>query len=164
MKTCVICLVDKLEEDFSVAYGTYRRPQCNVCRSRVRRDKSPRKDRIPRTVEQIRKADYLYNLRTKYNLSEPDLNALLAAVEGKCEICRTNLDGLFLPTGYEGGGNTLCIDHCHTSGKFRGLLCRRCNSGIGQLRDCADLCEKATKYLKRDKIPHSYEEPIASTG
>lgn len=42
----------------------------------------------------------------------------------------------------------LSIDHCHKTGKVRGLLCRTCNSGIGFLKDDIYLLKKAIKYLK----------------
>jgi hypothetical protein len=43
----------------------------------------------------------------------------------------------------------LCFDHDHTTLKFRGWLCRPCNSAIGQLGDSTEGVEKALAYLKR---------------
>lgn len=43
----------------------------------------------------------------------------------------------------------LAIDHCHISGKIRGLLCSTCNSGIGLLRDDINILKKATEYLEK---------------
>lgn len=43
----------------------------------------------------------------------------------------------------------LCIDHCHETGKVRGVLCRTCNSGIGMLNDDPDLVEEALTYLRK---------------
>lgn len=44
---------------------------------------------------------------------------------------------------------SLALDHCHTSGKFRGWLCVKCNTGIGKLGDNLDGLMKAVEYLRR---------------
>lgn len=43
----------------------------------------------------------------------------------------------------------LCIDHCHTTGKIRGLLCHDCNTGIGKFEDNIELLQSAIDYLKK---------------
>ena len=43
----------------------------------------------------------------------------------------------------------LSLDHCHHSGRLRGLLCNRCNTGLGSFKDSPLLLRKALKYLKR---------------
>jgi hypothetical protein len=43
----------------------------------------------------------------------------------------------------------LAIDHNHTTGQLRGLLCNKCNRGIGYLNDDVNLVQKAMEYLKR---------------
>lgn len=61
----------------------------------------------------------------------------------------------------QGGGCAICgrpdersrygrlhVDHCHKTGKLRGLLCQRCNRGIGWLLDSAELAERAAAYLR----------------
>lgn len=52
---------------------------------------------------------------------------------GKCPICLKTFN--------------LVVDHCHKSNKFRGLICRRCNFGIGYLQDNPKNCQRAAKYL-----------------
>lgn len=44
----------------------------------------------------------------------------------------------------------LSIDHCHKTGKVRGLLCNRCNKGLGQFEDNLELLEKSLAYLKEN--------------
>ena len=46
-------------------------------------------------------------------------------------------------------GRSLDVDHCHSSGKVRGLLCRNCNSGIGMLKDDVEIIKSAMKYLEK---------------
>lgn len=54
--------------------------------------------------------------------------------EGKCAICLVFKDKLY-------------IDHCHRTGKLRALLCFGCNSGIGQMKDNAEIVLRAAQYL-----------------
>lgn len=61
--------------------------------------------------------------------------ALLEMQDGRCAICG---DVLVDP-------NT---DHCHKDGEVRGLLCQRCNCGLGLLRDDPEILESAIKYLR----------------
>lgn len=44
----------------------------------------------------------------------------------------------------------LCIDHCHTTGKIRGLLCGACNVGLGHFKDNVQSLENAIEYLKEN--------------
>lgn len=41
----------------------------------------------------------------------------------------------------------LCVDHCHTTGQLRGLLCRACNLGLGKFKDSKELLKRAIEYL-----------------
>jgi len=70
----------------------------------------------------------------KYKLSEEDYNSMFAGQGGLCKICGKIL-------------GTPRIDHDHSSGKVRGLLCHSCNVGIGFLQDSASLCKIAHEYL-----------------
>lgn len=63
---------------------------------------------------------------------------LVAAYGEVCNIC-----------GHDGGSERLCVDHCHETHRVRGLLCRKCNAGIGLLRDSTDLLRDAIAYLER---------------
>jgi len=58
--------------------------------------------------------------------------------QGRCAICGE------IPTTKRG----LHLDHCHETGKVRGLLCHGCNVGIGSLRDDPELLLKAIDYLR----------------
>lgn len=58
----------------------------------------------------------------------------------KCEICSK--------TAQE-NKKALSVDHCHKSGRFRGMLCSKCNLAIGLLNDDISTLKKAIKYLKK---------------
>ena len=61
---------------------------------------------------------------------------------GKCLICNQETKGRGKKK------NQLAVDHCHETGKIRGLLCNYCNTGLGLFRDNISLLEKASNYLK----------------
>jgi hypothetical protein len=48
-------------------------------------------------------------------------------------------------------GTRLCVDHCHTTGKIRGLLCHDCNTSLGKFEDNVELLQKAIDYVKKYK-------------
>lgn len=58
----------------------------------------------------------------------------------KCAICESKTD------------EKLCADHNHSNGKFRGLLCQRCNRSLGLLRDSINILKKAIQYLENDGV------------
>ncbi len=78
------------------------------------------------------------SLRFHYNMTVEEYAALLAEQGGVCAICREACSS----------GKRLAVDHDHTTGKCRGLLCMRCNTAVGLMRDDADLLLAAVAYLK----------------
>lgn len=86
-----------------------------------------------------KKFNRLWNLK-RYGLDAEAFAQMLTAQGGICQIC-----------GKTDAGRRLCIDHCHTTGKVRALLCRRCNTGIGQFLDDADYMLRASLYLQKHK-------------
>ena len=73
----------------------------------------------------------------RYGLSLADFERLCEAQGDRCAICRSP----------ETDGWDLAVDHDHMTGKVRGLLCRRCNAGLGLLRDDEQLLRRAADYL-----------------
>lgn len=65
--------------------------------------------------------------------------------EDKCMICNTETSLNTLSNSLK-----LHIDHCHISGKLRGLLCGNCNVGLGHFKDDINLLKNAIKYLKEN--------------
>jgi hypothetical protein len=79
-------------------------------------------------------------LRWKYGLSEDDYLAMIADHDGKCAIC-------------DGDDEELCVDHCHATGTIRGLLCQKCNAGLGMFGDKTQFLLSAIKYLEKFREP-----------
>jgi hypothetical protein len=63
----------------------------------------------------------------KYGLTEEGFQAILDSQDGRCACCGTDTPG--------GHGNQWHVDHCHETGKIRGLLCAHCNTGAGKFGD-----------------------------
>jgi len=78
----------------------------------------------------------VYKLAKRYGLTAKMWTFLYQQQRGVCAIC----DKPF-------ADNDCVVDHCHVTGKVRGLLCRRCNAGLGQFDDCADRVLKVHQYL-----------------
>jgi hypothetical protein len=89
-------------------------------------------------AEKITANNRRFRLRNKYNLTPDQADELLDGQGGVCAIC--NEDD---PTG------GWVVDHDHDSGVVRGILCRKCNSGIGLLKDSVSVLRAATIYLER---------------
>jgi len=81
-------------------------------------------------------------VKRRYGIQESTYEALLAEQDGKCAIC---LEG---PQGHK-YHRRLCIDHNHSTGQVRGLLCTRCNRTLGLFKDRPELLERARLYLTK---------------
>lgn len=79
-------------------------------------------------------------LRIKYGISLERYNAILEAQGFQCSMC---------PTPHT-DDNKLHVDHCHDTGRVRGLLCMHCNTGIGKLNHDIKTLNAAIAYLQKD--------------
>jgi len=79
-----------------------------------------------------------YKFKKTYGISLEDYNQMFQEQEGSCAICGTHQVDL---------KKRLAVDHCHSSGRVRKLLCQKCNHGIGLFNDDPDLLQKAARYL-----------------
>ena len=77
----------------------------------------------------------------RYGMNSDDFYRLLNEQNGLCAICETDDPGAWF--------GRMVVDHSHVTGKVRGLLCAKCNRGIGQFNDKIDLLRKALAYLER---------------
>jgi len=77
-------------------------------------------------------------IKRHFGIDQKEYEMILEKQDFKCAIC------LKLKSS-----KNLDIDHCHKSGKVRGLLCRPCNMGLGYFKDSPNLLTKAADYLRR---------------
>lgn len=76
-------------------------------------------------------------VHSKFALTPEQVAKLRAAQGEACAICGDKL----------GTGQASAIDHCHASGRVRGVLCAHCNRGLGCFRDRPELLKSAAAYL-----------------
>lgn len=79
----------------------------------------------------------------KYGLTKGEYDKMYNRQGGLCAICKEWMQ----PAN---------VDHCHDSGKVRGLLCRNCNTGLGAFRDSTRLLAHAMVYLEE----HGSADPL----
>lgn len=83
------------------------------------------------------------SLQHKYGIGEAQVELILKSQNGVCAIC-----GQPETTKKYDKIQQLSVDHCHKTGKIRGLLCDVCNKGLGNFKDDPELLRKAAGYLE----------------
>ena len=78
--------------------------------------------------------------KIKYGLTETEYNRIYSKQRGLCAICGTHAIDL---------NCFLCVDHNHKTGKIRGLLCNKCNTGLGMFAESRGNLIKAIQYLTK---------------
>ena len=81
------------------------------------------------------------NLRINYGVDSSWYNAKLESQDGCCAICGTD----------DNGKRRFAVDHDHSTGKVRGLLCDTCNRALGMFGDSVKILQNAAEYLKEQK-------------
>jgi hypothetical protein len=98
---------------------------------------------------QDRRRDYWY--QKLYGLTLAQVKALFDQQKGRCKLCfRTLVFRRHQP-------NSCHVDHCHTTQQVRGLLCNKCNRGLGLLNDDPKLCERAVRYLQGETVERTHK-------
>lgn len=155
-KTCSTCYIEKPIADFS---KQSIRPDglnitCKLCmksRQEVRyRDPKKRQrilDASARWRERNPDADADKTLRRKYGITLAQYDALFAAQGGVCALCKKGETTKRRKKGE--GRERLAVDHCHDTGRVRGLLCFKCNTAIGALGDTEEAAQKVVDYLNK---------------
>lgn len=77
-------------------------------------------------------------IRDTYGITDAHLQKMVMDQDGRCAICKAPLEP----------GWKRAIDHNHETGKVRGLLCFKCNWGLGHFNDSAEIMRKAVEYLE----------------
>lgn len=153
-KTCTKCKVEKPESDFYQVRRAYKpvklTARCKKCTCEVtayskktEEAKASSKQASLRWKE--RNKDKIKNqvLKRTYGISLDEYNAMLSAQDNECAICEKEFAN--------NQRRNLYVDHCHTSGIVRGLLCQKCNQGLGLFDDNKRFLKKAISYLERNE-------------
>lgn len=136
-KWCPKCQKDLLHKHFSkdrsAKFGLTA--HCKPCGAAYQRQLRSKQD--PKLAkERTRKI----KLKAKYGISVEQYDEMFESQNGVCVVCQKDTRP-----------NPLAVDHDHTTGEVRGLLCKKCNSGLGFFNDDIEVLERAKQYLSRNK-------------
>ena len=90
---------------------------------------------------------YAYRLMREFGMTPDDYEKIHKEQGGRCAICSTDNPGR--------GKRRLSVDHCHSTGDVRGLLCNTCNRALGLLNDSIDTLQNSINYLRKHNGTHS---------
>jgi hypothetical protein len=162
MKRCKKCGEEKPIQDFYASKGARdgHRPECKVCTSARRKLwYQANRDREIERVRAWQQANHEYylqkqaeyrrstardhrsgHLKRKFGITLEEYERILEKQGGGCAICEDPPNERI----------SLHVDHDHVTGEIRGLLCVRCNNGIGLFRENPDLLKRAARYVTAD--------------
>lgn len=148
-KRCPCCQQTKPVEDFNRlgirCQGTCR--ECQNARSQLRNEAIKKSGlNIEINRRDYRERRKWIRLRSRYGLTKEIYQQMVEDQGNLCAICKKPETESSSPHIDE---MDLSIDHCHTTGKVRGLLCRQCNIALGRFREDVTILESAIAYLKR---------------
>lgn len=132
-KICTACQEPKPLREFTISTQGTKDYKCAACNAKFSTEHYHR----PGNRERRR---YVIAARM-YGLDEASYREMAALQNGLCAIC------LKAPSGRAEKTSRLHVDHDHATGKVRGLLCYRCNHGLGSFLDSRELLLRAVAYL-----------------
>ena len=130
-KYCKSCDTTKPIDDFYLRNKTsmVRHSTCKECdKKRVKENHDPIKYRE-------------HHLKRMYGITQNDYDVMLVEQNNQCAICNTT------EPGGKHNSNYFVVDHCHTTGKVRKLLCHKCNTALGLLGDNTQIIQSMINYL-----------------
>jgi hypothetical protein len=86
-----------------------------------------------------------WTLQSKYGITQEDYDVMLENQNNSCAICNTKETDRY---------GVFHVDHCHTTGKVRALLCSNCNQALGLFYDNSEALSKASQYVEYWKEVH----------
>lgn len=84
----------------------------------------------------------------RYGIDNDAYSIILSNQNDSCAICKTKNLNFNSRTNKS---RRMAVDHCHSSGKIRGILCHKCNTGLGSFQDNISILENALNYLRLHK-------------
>lgn len=164
-KQCGKCKQIRPPTDFY--YRRERKSLSSKCRlcfnaySQKWRENNHERYRIRNRQWRVGKEEYFRNiwLKSEYGISAEHYDNMLEQQGDVCAICKQP------ETTYDArvGVKRLAVDHCHTTGQVRGLLCAKCNRGLGHFNHCADGLQKAIEYLRKAEERTTIAEQLSTS-
>lgn len=131
-KKCSICSITKPRSDFYSdrsrvdGISSYCKP-CTSKRNKKWRDENPRP---------VAESALWTRRKIFYGITKEQFYEMMENQNHQCKICKIEID------------KSAHVDHCHETGKVRGILCLHCNKGLGFFKDNINSLSQAIQYLK----------------
>lgn len=151
MYTCRTCGNDKSKDHF---YSD-KRNKTGLLLSKCKECYAARWQNLTRDEQDIRNQRYRetrkanpelhrgYNLKCKYGITREQYDTMYRDQDGRCAICGRSSDEF---------AKSLAVDHDHETRRVRGLLCPKCNTGLGNFADNVDSLKSAIEYLEKINV------------
>lgn len=158
-RTCILCNREKSRKEYRKNIEKYKARKRKdylenrdkyIAYSKKYKQDNPEIVKNTRRIYGINHKDRMKDrtLREKFNITLIQYNEMLAAQNNVCAIC-------FQPEKSKAKNSdylkNLSVDHCHTTGKIRALLCDICNRGLGYFNESIESLQEAIKYLLKHK-------------
>jgi len=137
MRTCNICGETKSLTEYYVNNKGNLHGKCKKCYVKRQQEK----------YDPLKKRNE--NLKRCYGITIEDYNEMLEKQDGKCATCGST-ETAGRKSGRGGAADVFAVDHCHDTGKVRGLLCHRCNRAMGLLGDNTQIIQSMIEYLQEN--------------
>lgn len=132
-KSCCICKQSKIIDDYYTDKHNGHQSVCKLCSKK-------RGKKRDSTYRQKHDSEILYKrLLRNYNITPEQHKQMFISQNGMCAIC----DKVFA------NRRDICVDHNHTTGQVRQLLCNKCNTMIGWANEDIHILSKAIQYLNK---------------
>lgn len=152
-RTCTKCNENKPLEKFNKFFRKgkeYREHTCMACRQKIWRSNPDNlakgtkrtRDWVEKNKDYVKRSKRERDLKRLYGITLIEYNSMLLKQNHSCKICSAE----------HNEEKYLHVDHCHTTGKVRGLLCTKCNTGLGLFNENALLLHKAVSYLEENSL------------
>lgn len=168
-KECNTCKLTKDINCFRKSKSNYTSKywysnRCIVCQNKWvmnKRNNLPLKDKEKlqkssrdwksKNKEEVSFRTFLYRMKKKYGLTKEDYQNMLKDQNFRCKICTKTIFEF---------KSRFVVDHDHRTGKVRGLLCNKCNAGLGMFQDNIFILEYARQYLIKSNGDKLQETPV----
>lgn len=107
----------------------------------IQKNKQYQKEYAKKHQERKKPAYHKSMLKLKYGMTVEEYNEILFKQDHCCALCSKHVSEL---------ERRLAVDHCHGTGRIRGLLCMPCNTSLGQLGDNTESMYKIIDYLTQN--------------
>lgn len=136
-KHCLTCSTTKPVSDFAnnSSKSDGKQTRCRACASIA--------GALHRQKSEVVELAFSRHLQRKYGITRAEYDRMVERQGGVCAICGGR------PSGPDVSNRRFDVDHCHDTGRVRGLLCSACNRGIGFLGDDSARLQSAIDYLSK---------------